>query len=242
MLTTYLVVSQTSWLSSHNGTSHRWAPQLQGRPNPCLGTRDGPWAFSSRPWKETQTNWKGGLRNIRVHHQRACLEQTRLVWILWTYVVSHMWSRLMTSYAHLGSCVDLDTLLEKRLVLYCRQLRSIALDSYRLWIKLNHGNSSKQSSKNTTHKLGMLKKLREKILRPQNRRPPFKSVHTCLILTIRLHIFPRLNILCFFISAALILRFAISVALICLANTRQIIAFYYVLIYSSKILSMVELE
>lgn len=31
-----------------------------------------------------------------------------------------------------GSCVGLDTLLEKRLVLYCRQLRSIALDSYRL--------------------------------------------------------------------------------------------------------------
>ena len=98
-LMTYGVVSQTSWLSNHSGTSHKWAPQLQHRLNPCLGTRDGPWAFSTSPWKETQTNWKEGFRNIRVHDQRTCLEQTRLVWILWTYVMSHMWSKLMTSYA-----------------------------------------------------------------------------------------------------------------------------------------------
>ena len=64
-------------------------------------SRDQRWSvsFQQQSMKRNANILKGRVGNIRAHHQRACLEQTRLVWILCTYVVSHTWSKLMTSYA-----------------------------------------------------------------------------------------------------------------------------------------------
>lgn len=118
-----------------------------------------------------------------------------------------------------GFCVGLDTLLEKRLVLYCRQLRSIALDSYRLCIKLTMVTVQNSPAKILFKNWACWKNWDRKYFSRRtedNHSSPF----TRLILTIRLLIFPRLSILRFAISVALTLRFAISVALISLSNTR----------------------
>lgn len=70
--------------TENNGAHRKWTRRLRDWINPWPGTSDSPWAFGTSPWKDEDTNWMEGSRNLRaiwdchdiwVHDQWPCLEQ-----------------------------------------------------------------------------------------------------------------------------------------------------------------------